>query len=182
MEGLPCQRRHSGSSVRSVTNAVERISPAELARRLHDGEELAVLDAREQGVYFHSHLFRASCVPVSNLELLLDELVPRRDTQVIWCDDGSTGPNGVGLADRAAARANALGWTNVAVLDGGTHGWQAWGGELYAGVNVPSKAFGEYIEHTFDTPRISAPELRRCSTSALTSWCSIPDPSTSFAE
>ncbi len=143
-----------------MTKAVERISPAELALRLHDGEELAVLDAREQGVYFHSHLFHASCVPLSNLELLLDNLVPRRDTRVIWCDDGSTGSDGGGLADRAAERANALGWTNGAVLDGGTRAWQAWGGALYAGVNVPSKAFGEYVEHTFDTPRLSAPQLK----------------------
>jgi rhodanese-related sulfurtransferase len=32
--------------------------------------------------------------------------------------------------------------------------------ELYAGVNVVSKAFGEFIETTYDTPRITAMELK----------------------
>ena len=33
------------------------------------------------------------------------------------------------------------------------------GFELFSGVNVPSKAFGEFVEHTSDTPSISASEL-----------------------
>jgi rhodanese-related sulfurtransferase len=45
-------------------------------------------------------------------------------------------------------------------LQGGTGGWASNGGELYAGVNVPSKAFGEFVEHTYDTPRIPAAELK----------------------
>ncbi len=121
---------------------------------LVDGGELAVLDAREQGVYFHSHLFHATCVPLSQLELLLPPLVPRHDTRIVWCDDGSSG-----LAVEAAARAAQLGWSNGVVLDGGTAAWAANGGELYAGVNVPSKAFGEYVERTYATPHIPAGEL-----------------------
>ena len=34
------------------------------------------------------------------------------------------------------------------------------GGVLFAGVNVPSKAFGEYIEHACETPRIAAEDLK----------------------
>ena len=126
-----------------------------LERWLLDGDELAVLDAREQGVYFDSHLFHAACIPLSQLELLLPSVVPRRDTRIVWCDDGSSG-----LAAGAAARAADLGWSNGAVLDGGTAGWAANGGELYAGVNVPSKAFGEYVEHTYGTPRMPAAEVK----------------------
>ncbi len=138
-----------------TNDQVSTIDAAALAAWLTDGEELALLDAREQGVYFRSHLFRASCVPISQLELLLGDLVPRRSTRLVWCDDGASG-----LAERAAQRATALGWDHCQVLEGGTAGWSAWGGELYAGVNVPSKAFGEHIEHTFDTPRISARQLK----------------------
>ena len=131
------------------------ISAETLSDWLLDGDELALVDAREQGVYFDSHLFHAACVPLSQLELLLDHLVPRRTTRMVWCDDG------VGdLAVRAARRAGQLGWSNCSVLDGGTAAWAAMGGELYAGVNVPSKAFGEFVEHTYDTPRIPAAELK----------------------
>lgn len=131
------------------------ISPATLTGWLQDGEELALLDAREQGVFLDSHLFHAGCVPLSLLELLLDDLVPRLDTRLVWCDDGASG-----LAMRAAERATGLGWTNCSVLEGGTQAWSDNGGELYAGVNVPSKAFGEHVEHTYDTPRIPAAELK----------------------
>ncbi len=133
------------------------ISPAELRDRLIASGELALLDAREQGVYFQSHLFHAACVPLSQLELVLEDLVPRRSTPIAWCDaDGADG----GLAHRAAARAAELGWTDNSVLTGGTEAWAADGGELYSGVNVPSKAFGEYVEHTFDTPRMPATEVK----------------------
>ncbi len=135
--------------------AMRQVSAAELTEMLMDGDEVAVLDAREQGVYFTSHLFHAASVPLSQLEIYLATLVPRTDTRVVWCDDG------IGdLAERAAERAVALGWTEVAVLSGGTAAWAEAGGELYSGVNVPSKAFGEYVEHTYGTPRIPAAELK----------------------
>lgn len=142
--------------------AIGAISPDDLRRRLvaigrGDGGELALLDAREQGVYHRSHLFNAACVPLSNLELLLGDLVPRRSAPIVWCDDDGADD---GLAVRAAARAAELGWTDVAVLVGGNDAWAAGGGELYSGVNVPSKAFGEYVEHTFDTPRLPATEVK----------------------
>jgi rhodanese-related sulfurtransferase len=133
-----------------------RLSPARLTEWLLDGEELALLDAREQGVYHRSHLFHASNVPLSQLELVLASLVPRRSTRVVWCDDGHSG-----LAERAANRATSLGWTACSVLDGGTAAWAASGGELYAGINVASKAFGEHVARSWRTPHISATELSR---------------------
>lgn len=135
------------------------IDASTLKKWLQDGDELAVLDAREQGVYFRSHLFHAACVPLSQLELVLPTSVPRRDTRTVWCDDGLTDSTGTTLARRAAAKALELGWTNQHVLDGGTAAWSADGGELYSGVNVPSKAFGEFVEHIYGTPRITASEL-----------------------
>ena len=134
-----------------------RVDVATLRSWLCDGQEISLLDAREEGVFFNSHLFHASCVPLSRLELMLASLVPRRDTRLVWCDDGS-GADG-GLAEQAAARATAFGWSNTFFVDGGTRAWAAAGGELYAGVNVPSKAFGEYVEQTYNTPHISAPDL-----------------------
>jgi rhodanese-related sulfurtransferase len=46
------------------------------------------------------------------------------------------------------------------VLAGGIEGWAQAGYELFSGVHVPSKAFGEYVEHHEDTPRLSAEALK----------------------
>jgi rhodanese-related sulfurtransferase len=48
----------------------------------------------------------------------------------------------------------------VILLNGGVAGWRAAGFELFSGVNVPSKAFGEFVEHTYETPRLAAAEVK----------------------
>ncbi|MCW5737720.1 MAG: thiosulfate sulfurtransferase [Enhydrobacter sp.] len=131
-----------------------RIDAKELKARLHDGGEIALLDAREELPFGRRHLLMASCVPLSRLELLVDDLVPRRSTRVVWCDDND------GLAARAAERMAALGYRDVALLDGGIAAWEAAGFRIYSGVHVPSKAFAEVVEHEAATPWISAEELK----------------------
>jgi rhodanese-related sulfurtransferase len=138
-----------------MSDATRRIDAQTLKAQLHDGGEIALLDAREEGPFSRRHLLMASCVPLSRLELLVDDLVPRRATRVVWCDGGE------GLADRAARRMAALGWRDVAVLDGGVDAWEAAGYRLYSGVHVPSKAFAEVVEHEAGTPWISAPDLQK---------------------
>ena len=133
---------------------IGHVSARQLKAQLHDGGEIALLDAREEGIFHARHLLLASCVPLSRLELLIDDLVPRRGTRVVWCDDGD------GSALRAARRMSGLGYTDVAVLDGGIAAWEAAGYRLYSGVHVPSKAFAEVVEHEAGTPWISAPDLK----------------------
>ncbi|MGC2411248.1 MAG: rhodanese-like domain-containing protein, partial [Stellaceae bacterium] len=138
-----------------MSDAARRIGARQLKAQLHDGGEIALLDAREEGPFSRRHLLMASCVPLSRLELLVDDLVPRRAARVVWCDDGE------GLAERAAARMSGLGYRDVAVLDGGIAAWEAAGYRLYSGVHVPSKAFAEVVEHEAGTPWISAPDLQK---------------------
>ena len=132
------------------------VSPRQLKAMLHDGDELALLDVREAGQFGESHLLFATPLPYSRLELDATSLVPRKSARVVVCDDGA-----LGVAPRAAARLEALGYTDVAVLQGGTAGWSAAGETLFKGVNVPSKLFGELVEHAFHTPRVTAQELVR---------------------
>ena len=47
------------------------------------------------------------------------------------------------------------------VLGGGVTAWASAGFELFSGVHVPSKGFGEFVEHENETPSISADELNR---------------------
>jgi len=135
-------------------NKIKRIDARALKAQLHDGGELALLDAREELPFGRRHLLMASCVPLSRLELLVDDLVPRRGARVIWCDDGE------GLAARAAERMTVLGYHDVASLDGGIAAWEAAGFRIYSGVHVPSKAFAEVVEHEAGTPWISVQDLQ----------------------
>ena len=130
------------------------ISPADLHAALQDGEELALIDVREQGVFYHSHLFWAVCIPLSRLELQILDLVPRMSVRIVLCDDGPSG-----IAGAAMEALGALGYGDVRILDGGTAAWAEAGYELYSGVNVPSKAFGEFVEHAYDTPRLPPEKL-----------------------
>ena len=135
-------------------NGVPTISPEDLRARLLGAEELALLDLREQGTFGERHLLYASCLPLSRLELRVGRLVPRRSAPVVLCDGGE------GLAERGAGRLAALGYTDVRVLAGGAPAWEAAGHAVFTGINVPSKAFGEFVEHELDTPSVSPEELK----------------------
>ena len=135
----------------------ENYSPisAEELREALDGEaELAILDMREEGSFAPAHLLHACNIPLSRLELSIRDLVPRKATRIVVTD------NGEGLAERGAARLGELGYTDVALLANGVEAWRQAGHEVFSGFNVPSKAFGEYVEHAYDTPSVSADELK----------------------
>ena len=130
------------------------LSAKQLKTMLHDGQEIAVLDVREEGVFAKRHLLLAASLPLSRLELRAPLLVPRRSTRMVICDGNE------GLAQRAAAKLSLHGYTNVMLLAGGVDAWAAAGYEVYSGINVPSKAFGEFVEHRENTPRMPAQEIK----------------------
>src|SRR5215813_13961692 len=121
---------------------------------LADGQELALIDLREELIFSQNHLLFARSVPLSRLELNFARLVPRRRTRIVLCDDAD------GLAERAAEILDRAGYTNLHALAGGVAAWAKAGFELFSGVNVPSKAFGEFVEHASATPSISPEELQ----------------------
>ena len=131
-----------------------RVDAKTLKGWLSDGKEIALLDVREFGRYGEAHLFFAVSLPYSRFELDLPALVPNPRTRLVLCDAND------GSAARAAARAASLGYSNVHVLADGIAGWKNAGYTIYAGVNVPSKAFGELVELERHTPRITADELQ----------------------
>ena len=134
--------------------AAPYVSARELKTMLHDGDEIAVLDVREEGIFAKRHLLLAASVPLSRLEVRVPVLVPRRTTRVVICDARE------GLAERAARKLGEHGYVDVRILNGGIDAWAAEGFELYSGINVPSKAFGEFVEHAENTPRMPAQEIK----------------------
>ena len=133
------------------------ISPAALRERITAGGELALLDLREGGVFADGHLLFAISMPLSRLEFRIDGLVPRRCVPIVLCADARDDD---GLIAKGAARLGDFGYTDISHLEGGLAAWADAGFEVFSGVNVPSKAFGEFIETTYGTPHISAERLR----------------------
>src|SRR5882757_4604760 len=129
------------------------VDPHAVKAMLSDGRELALIDLREELIFSRNHLLWARSIPLSRLELRFARLVPRKDTRIALCDDGD------GLVERAVNILPAAGYTDISYLQGGVAAWEKAGLELFSGVNVPSKAFGEHIEHACGTPSVSAEEL-----------------------
>jgi rhodanese-related sulfurtransferase len=132
---------------------IRPLAPAAVKAMLGDGEELALIDLREELTFSQDHLLWARSVPLSRLELRFASLAPRRATRIVLCDDND------GLVARAAAILQRAGYSNLSYLDGGIAAWTKAGLITFSGVHVPSKAFGEFIEHDSGTPSISATEL-----------------------
>ena len=132
---------------------MQRLVPHEIKPRLTGGE-IAFLDVREHGRYGEGHPFFAAPLPYSLLEIDAPRLLPRAAVPIVLLDDND------GVAEKAATRLAALGYADVAIMDGGAPGWAAAGFTLFKGVNVPSKAFGEMVEHARHTPHITAAELK----------------------
>jgi rhodanese-related sulfurtransferase len=146
-------RKRAEPAATAGDDVMQTVSPSGLKAMLADGQELAILDLREELIFSRAHPLWARSVPLSRLELLVPGLVPRRETRIVLCDDGD------GLVERGAELLRRFGYTNLLCLGGGVVAWAEAGFELFSGVNVPSKAFGEFVEHAAGTPSIAADEL-----------------------
>ena len=133
------------------------IDAPELKQIILERSEVAIVDIREEGIYFDSHLFWATNIPLSKLEFHVAALLPRLNTPIVVYDGGPAGQEV--QARRACQRLEELGYCNVKVLAGGIKGWESAGFELFSGLNVPSKTFGEYLLQQRQPPEILADQL-----------------------
>ena len=131
----------------------EFIDAPTLKSWIKDDKELALLDVREAGQFGEDHMLHAIPCPYSIIETRALLLAPRTTVRVALVDAGD------GTAQKSARRLEAMGYTDISILRGGNAAWAEAGYEVFQGVNVPSKAFGEVVEHAADTPRIPAEEL-----------------------
>ena len=130
---------------------MREISIPELVTMVMSDQEYAILDLRREGDFAKGHLFYATNIPRSLLELRLETLVPRKTTCIILIELGAPKSDVKDIFDQ-------FGYTDVRFVSGGSRAWQEAGYHLYDGINVPSKAFGEFIEETAGTPHL-APEV-----------------------
>ncbi len=133
----------------AVTTASVSIDELDLV--LQSRVEIALLDVREASPYGIGHIPLAVSLPLSQLELRIDALVPRRTVRTIVYDG-----DGRWLSDRAATRLAQLGYKNVAVLDGGFEAWRLAGPAVADGADGAdgvADGLGEPAEaavHTID--------------------------------
>ena len=118
--------------------------------------EIALLDIREQGEFGQCHLFWAVNAPLSRIELEVSRLVPRPGTRIVVTAAGDAA-----LVRRGAETLASIGYTDVSVCPAAPDDWQSAGFTVYSGINVPSKAFGEAVEHHYETPSIPAQTLKQ---------------------
>jgi rhodanese-related sulfurtransferase len=136
--------RHATASCEDVRN------------QLLAGDEIALIDVREEDPYAQAHPLWAANFPLSKLELDAWTRIPRRDTPIVVYGDALDED----LAPRAADLFARLGYTDVRLLEGGLAGWRDAGGELFIDVNVPSKSFGEWVEAERHTPSLPAQDVQ----------------------
>ena len=140
------------------------LSVQQVKAMLKAGEVFAFFDVREEGEFStEGHPLFATPLPLSRLEPRAFALLPDPHTRIVLMDSGEEGrdPQWSGRANRAAAKLSQLGYTDLAVMKDGLKAWREAGYEVFTGVNVPSKAFGEVVEHENDTPRIDAADLQK---------------------
>jgi len=131
------------------TKTFQQVRQALLARL-----EIALIDVREEDIFAQAHPLFAANMSLERLDKEVARCIPRLDTAIVLYD------NGEGLAERAARKLAQMGYTDVALLEGGLAGWCAAGGEVFKDVNVPSKAFGEWVDSVRQTPSLSAQEVK----------------------
>ena len=133
---------------------MKTITAQKLKPLLTAGPEIAFVDVREHGQYGEGHPFFCVCIPFSILEQQISYLIPRLTTPLVLMD------NGDGVSEKAIKALDICGYSDVSVLEGGIKGWENAGFGIFKGVNLPSKTFGEILEHERETPSLSAVELK----------------------
>ena len=141
-----------------MVTGIASVPPSAVRRALRDRAEIGLLDVRPEGRYARGHPLFAASFPLGRLEAEVFDRLPRRSVPLVVYGDGP----GAGDDDAATAvrRLLGLGYRNVSLLAGGLAGWTSAGGELFADVNTPSKAFGELVAAAAGTPDLAAQDLQ----------------------
>ncbi len=127
------------------------ISPRAVRRALLLRQEIALLDLRHEAQFATGHPLFAANLAVDRIAVEAAARLPRKDVAIVLF--------GEGLVEAGHAALTALGYTDVAALDGDLAGWRAAGYELFEDVNSYAKAFGELVEARRHTPSLGAEDV-----------------------
>ncbi|MEO7368347.1 MAG: rhodanese-like domain-containing protein [Gemmatimonadaceae bacterium] len=132
---------------------IRSIAPETMQYLIEQRSMHALLDVREHGEYNLAHIAGSTSVPRRTLEFAIGGLVPCKTVQVIVCDDNCE------RASLAGRTMETIGYTRVAVLEGGINSWASKGLPTQWGMNVLGKDFGEHQEVRHHVPTMHPDEL-----------------------
>lgn len=107
----------------SAKSGITEVSVADVQARLANGEQLVLIDVREQNEWNLGHPEPAIYIGRGVLESQIEQRVPRDATVVLSCQSGN----------RSALAARTLmdmGYKNVSSMAGGFSAWVAAGGPI----------------------------------------------------
>ena len=122
-----------------------------------------LLDVRDLVESERGHVPGAVILPRRRIEFRIEALVRDRATPLVVCDGGAEVAPGTRdpRAALAAATLAALGYRDVATLDGGLCAWRRAGLPTVSGTQVSSKAFGRRVSDLERVTRVDVDTLRR---------------------
>ena len=129
------------------------ISATQLLAAREPPGTVALFDIRDPVEAERCHIAGATNLPRRRIEFRVGDLVRNPATPIVVYGDLDD------RADLAAKTLRSLGYRSVLSLDGGIDAWRQADGSLVSGSNVPSKAFGEQVQHGRNVPSIDPATL-----------------------
>jgi len=103
--------------VESVRGNIRECTVADVQQRIARGDQLTLLDVREESEYDAGHLPGAKWLGKGIIERDIEAVVPDPDTElVLYCGGGFR-------SALAADNLQKMGYTNIISMDGGFRGW-----------------------------------------------------------
>jgi molybdopterin/thiamine biosynthesis adenylyltransferase/rhodanese-related sulfurtransferase len=120
---------------------IEEIEPFEAAEEI-EGGNVVLIDTREPHEYQEAHLEGGKLVPPGLLGDEIDAAAPDKSARtILYCRSGSR-------SALAAAQMQALGYDNVASMEGGILAWQEQGLPVLAATGMTAEQRDRYSRHT----------------------------------
>jgi molybdopterin/thiamine biosynthesis adenylyltransferase/rhodanese-related sulfurtransferase len=129
----------SGVDTQAVT--IEEIQPFEAAQEI-EGGDVVLIDTREPHEYQEAHLENGKLVPPGLLGDEIESAAPDRSARIIlYCRSGNR-------SAIVAAQMQAMGYENVASMEGGILAWQEQGLPVVAVSGMTPEQRDRYSRHT----------------------------------
>ena len=121
--------------------SIEEIHPFEAQQEI-DGGDVVLIDTREPHEYQEAHLEGGRLVPPGLLADEIEAAAPDKSARtILYCRSGSR-------SALAAAQMQALGYTDVASMEGGILAWQEQGLPIVAATGMTAEQRDRYSRHT----------------------------------
>jgi sulfur-carrier protein adenylyltransferase/sulfurtransferase len=120
---------------------IEEIQPFEAAEEINGGD-VVLIDTREPHEYQESHLEGGKLIPPGLLGEEIESAAPDKSARtILYCRSGNR-------SALAAAQLQALGYDNVASMEGGILAWQEQGLPVVAAQGMSAEQRERYSRHT----------------------------------